>query len=64
MGTNPKERTLCWTCRNAVGRCNWSKYGKHVDGWEAEPTKVRAIEKKSGYTDSFLVRKCPLYWED
>lgn len=64
MSGTYKRPTLCWSCRNAVSGCSWAKTGKPVQGWTATPTKVRALDKKCGYIESFRVEKCPLYVED
>ena len=64
----PKEKkrkeTLCWTCKNAVCGCSWSKDFTPVEGWEAIPTKVRGNIEIDEWLDSYLVVKCPRYEED
>lgn len=64
MGKKPNMHTLCWTCRNAVGRCSWAKKGKPVDGWEATETKLVARKGKRTHITSYIVHKCPMYWAD
>lgn len=55
------KQQLCWTCRNACGKCPWSdKDGaKPVPGWKAKPKKVYISNGK--YQDSYLISECPLY---
>ena len=60
-------QTLCWKCKNAVGKCSWTEidYTKQnrpikfqpVDGWEA-------IETKKGRYKSYCVIKCPKFDPD
>ena len=59
-----KERTLCWDCVNATGKCSWSDYWEHspVPGWEAEPTKLKIND--GTYCDSYIVKRCPLFEPD
>jgi hypothetical protein len=51
--------TLCWSCKNSIGYCSWSKDFTPVDGWEAEKTKLKL--HSGGYDTSYAVKKCPLY---
>ena len=56
--------TLCWSCKRATGSCSWSEDFTPVEGWEAIPTKVKVAKSKGRnktFTDSYLVRKCPLF---
>ncbi len=66
--TKPKRKkhreTLCWTCKNAVLGCSWSKNFTPVEGWEAVPTKVRGNLELDEWLDSYLVISCPKYIED
>lgn len=56
------KETLCWSCRvPGTGGCSWDKNFQPVEGWEAEPTKLRLWEKGGNGTDSFCVTACPLY---
>lgn len=65
MKYNKPKQTLCWTCQNAVLGCSWSKHFEPVKGWKAKPTKIKlATTKKSPYTDSYIVIKCPEYIPD
>lgn len=63
--------TLCWSCRNACGGCNWSRYKvqEPVPGWEAVPTELSGQVCVKGKIhrvplDSFLVLACPQYIPD
>ena len=60
VGRKTKE-TLCWTCKNACGKCSWSKGFEPVDGWDAIPTKIKVSIETNEYTDSYFVKNCPLY---
>lgn len=55
------HETLCWHCQKAAGRCSWSKNFTPIEGWTAEPTRVK-VNKSSRYVtelDSFDVYECP-----
>ncbi len=55
--------TLCWSCANACGGCEWSqKKAKPVPGWTAEKTKIRLDKGKT--MDSYFVTECPKYRPD
>lgn len=55
--------TLCWSCENACGGCEWSKKkARPVPGWKATATEIRA-EKERTFS-SFLVTECPKYKPD
>lgn len=56
------RKTLCWDCKNACGRCSWSREFKPVDGWEAVPSKV--YQHENCYADSYIVQKCPMFEKD
>ncbi len=65
--------TLCWTCANACGGCQWSAYLDPVPGWDAEPTKTQRKPVKGNggknvtvYPEvaSYRIRGCPLYLRD
>ena len=62
--TKKRRETLCWTCKNAVGGCSWSKNFEPVKGWEAIPTKVRGNLEIDEWLDSYMVISCPKYLED
>ena len=51
----------CWTCKNACGRCEWSREFKPVPGWIAEKT---FIESNGEYADSYKIIYCPKYIHD
>ena len=57
-----EKSTLCWKCANACGGCDWSREFKPVDGWEATPTKV--YQNVNQYIDSYIVNKCPEFYEE
>lgn len=58
--------TKCWNCKNATGRCSWSKSLKPVEGWNAIPTKIyNGLQNEEPYHyDSYIVKKCPLFEKD
>ena len=57
--------TLCWTCQNACGGCNWSKRLKPVEGWTVENTEIKHTSKgKTRYDSSCKVISCPEYIQD
>lgn len=62
----PRSHTLCWDCGNSCGGCAWSREFKPVDGWEAEPTKVKVADTNQyvRLIDSFIVRSCPEFIRD
>ena len=61
------KQTLCWSCKNAVGRCSWSEVDESkkdrpikyepVSGWVAIKTK------KMNY-NSYVVLSCPEFVPD
>ena len=53
--------TLCWTCQNAFGGCNWSKNLEPVEGWTVKET-VRTEARKP--IPGVLVLSCPKYIQD
>lgn len=56
------KETLCWSCRvPGTGGCEWDRDFQPVEGWEAQPTKLRLWEKGGNGMDSFCVTACPLY---
>lgn len=54
-----RHETICWNCKKATGKCNWSREFKPVDGWLAIPTKVKEQGKKDIFINSFDVFACP-----
>lgn len=61
---------LCTTCARAVGFCSWSERLQPVEGWDAEPTKVKhqvgrgEKSKEASVMESYRVKACPLYVKD
>ncbi|MEG2001314.1 MAG: hypothetical protein RR053_07985 [Evtepia sp.] len=56
---NFQSNTLCWSCQNACGACEWSQISHTpVPGWTAIPTHLNAN------TESFEVIACPKYLKD
>ena len=47
----------CWHCKN-VTSCEWGKYGKPIEGWEAEKTKINCGNQ---YIDTYDIRDCPKF---
>ena len=55
-----KHETLCWGCENAGGKCSWSSGFIPVEGWKAEPTKIKSdYHSKDRFFDSYDVYECP-----
>lgn len=56
-----KKKQLCSYCKNFY-KCEWSKYGKPIKGWEAED----CIIKEENYQDikSYIIKKCPKFEQD
>jgi len=52
--------TLCWDCKNAVGGCSWSSYGKPVTGWTAQKFQKSSTKPY----DTYIVEKCPMFIRD
>lgn len=61
-----KNDTICWFCKNAYCKCDWSKNFKPVENWVAEKTTIinRYDEKEIHRTESYIVRECPCYVRD
>lgn len=61
---------LCTTCARAVGFCSWSERLQPVEGWDAEPTKVKhqvgrgSKSADASIMESFRIKDCPLYIQD
>ena len=51
----------CWSCKNACGKCSWSKNFTPVTGWIAEPSLIKDSE---GDIDTYKIIYCPQYLED
>lgn len=69
-----KSTTLCWSCKNACGKCPWSECDKEtrelkwqpVEGWRAIRTRILMYTKsdhrhKKHYETSYRVLACPQY---
>ena len=54
-----RSDTLCWSCANACGWCDWSRKPdpKPVEGWKAIQHDVQGEE-------SYYVMECPKYVPD
>lgn len=61
---------LCTTCARASGFCSWSRNLTPVEGWDAEPTKLKhqvgrgEKSKEASVMESYRVKACPLYVKD
>lgn len=57
-----KDKTLCWNCAKACGKCSWSG-GKFipVEGWVAVPNYV---ESEQGKVRSYTIISCPEFVRD
>ena len=61
------KQTLCWWCKNAVGRCSWSEVDESqknrpikyepVSGWVA-------VKTERGDYNSYVVLSCPEFVQD
>lgn len=66
-----KKKTLCWSCKKALGDCSWSKCDKDtweilfkpVDGWVAEKTSLLmySYDGTTRHVTSYIVESCPQY---
>ena len=67
-----QSSTLCWSCKNACGKCSWSECDKEtgelkwqpVKGWRAIRTKVLMNScggARRHYETSYIVKSCPQY---
>lgn len=69
-----QSSTLCWSCKNACGKCPWSECDKEtrklkwqpVEGWRAIRTRILMHTKsdhrhKKHYETSYRVLACPQY---
>ena len=60
-----KDETLCWSCKNSLCGCSWSKHFVPVKNWVATPTILFCNVDGAIYqTESYKVIKCPLYKHD
>ena len=56
--------TLCWHCKWATGKdghCPWASHLVPVEGWDAKKVKLKISAGE--YTDSYIVKDCPLFEE-
>ena len=58
-----ENSTLCWSCKNACGRCEWSAFFIPVRGWNAKETFIKNQHKGTEYK-SYHVYECPKYIPD
>ena len=56
--------TICWSCKNACGKCSWSSNFTPIDGWVAKPTKIKTDYATDGSIISYIVLDCPQYNKD
>lgn len=70
LSSGNQKETLCWSCDNACGGCEWSCEAKPVPEWDAKATKRRAVHGRIGnkpkyvIEESFDVKSCPKYVPD
>ena len=58
MAEGKYKETLCWDCKRSYkNMCSWAMNYEPVEGWIATQTHNK-------YTDSYLVKKCPLFDRD
>ena len=61
------QSTICGDCALAgfgcISKCPWEREFKPVPGWDAirQDIKVSKDDEEARYTESYLVRACPLY---
>ena len=56
--------SLCQTCQRykLPGSCSWNRHGTPVDGWVAKASEQTFTGGGHKYrTQSYAVRKCPLF---
>lgn len=70
-GGKKRPETLCWSCRNACGRCSWSRYKvwQPVPGWTAIRTEIGGQKTIKGKVrrvpiKSYIVLDCPEFVPD
>ena len=58
--------SLCWECKNACGRCSWSREFKPVPGWEAIVMAPRGAQMsvKLRNIPDYRVITCPEFTRD
>lgn len=50
--------TLCLTCGKQDGKCSWQKKIVPVDGWVADKSIVKSLDR---HYETYRVKYCPLY---
>ncbi len=55
--------TLCWSCGNACGGCEWSAFFIPVKGWRADETVIKNLCVGREYT-SYHIYECPKFVPD
>ena len=55
-----EQGQICWICKNAAGKCSWSKCLQPVEGWIAEPNEIKDDE---GNFRSYKIIFCPQFME-
>lgn len=56
-----RKESLCWTCQNCYGGCEWSRSFTQVNGWKAEKT---VLPSNGVNAASYNVIECPKYRTD
>lgn len=61
-----RSKQICFDCKKAVGGCSWSKNFTPVQGWVAEPTKIRQSggQEWRHTTASYRIISCPEFEHD
>lgn len=54
-----KIEQLCWTCRNCIGGCSWSREFIPVKGWDAELDTHSNLDRSDAVT--YRIFDCPEY---
>ena len=63
--TSASHANPCFFCKNACGKCLWSKLFVPIPGWDAEPSVIRGFSgKRYVITKTFWIKKCPLFEDD
>lgn len=66
-----RKTNICFDCKNACGRCPWSRYDPEkkrtafepVPGWTAEkvPFLSKGERNKRGHDFTYHITACPLF---
>lgn len=54
-----KIEQLCWTCRNCIGRCSWSRDFIPIKGWDADMDTRTNADRSNSVT--YRIYDCPEY---